>query len=166
MAAADRVRASGIRAYVLSDSIEGESKDVAKFHAEIARAVRDEKSSMQRPCVILSGGETTVTVSGAQSEAGRGGRAGEFCLGLAKALGGCDDIWALAADTDGIDGCEINAGAFVSPETLKRAQALDLSIDDFLMRHDSYSFFEAIDDLFITGPTHTNVNDFRAILIS
>ncbi len=97
---------------------------------------------------------------------GRGGRAGEFCLGLAKALGGAADIWALAADTDGIDGCEMNAGAFVSPETLKRAQGLCLSIDDFLMRHDSSSFFDAMGDLFVTGPTHTNVNDFRAILIT
>jgi hydroxypyruvate reductase len=85
---------------------------------------------------------------------------------LAKALGGSAGIWALAADTDGIDGCEINAGAFVSPETLNRAQVLGLSIDDFLLRHDSYSFFDAMGDLFITGPTYTNVNDFRAILIT
>jgi hydroxypyruvate reductase len=166
MAAAEHARALGIVAYVLSDSIEGESRDVAKFHADIARAVREGKSSMQRPCVILSGGETTVTVSCPQPSVGRGGRAGEFCLGLAKALGGSADIWALAADTDGIDGCEINAGAFVSPETLNRAQALGLSIDDFLLRHDSYSFFDAMGDLFITGPTYTNVNDFRAILIT
>lgn len=166
MAAAERANALGIRAYVLSDSIEGESKEVARFHADIARAVRGGKSSMQAPCVILSGGETTVRVSDARSGVGRGGRAGEFCLALSKALGGTSGIWALAADTDGIDGCETNAGAFVSPETLGRAQALGMSIDDFLMRHDSYRFFEALGDLFITGPTQTNVNDFRAILIT
>lgn len=165
MAAAECARASGIRAYVLSDSIEGESSDVARFHADIARAVREGKSSLQRPCVILSGGETTVTVADPQSGVGRGGRAGEFCLGLARALDGSADIWALAADTDGIDGCETNAGAFVSPQTRSRAEALGLSMDDHLMRHDAYSFFEATGDLFITGPTHTNVNDFRAILI-
>lgn len=166
MAAAERAREWGLRAYVLSDSVEGESREVANFHADIARAVRDGKSSMQSPCVILSGGETTVTVSDSSAGRGRGGRAGEFCLGLAKALNGCSGIWALAADTDGIDGSEINAGAFVTPDTLRRAQALGLSIEDALVRHDSYGFFDAIGDLFVTGPTHTNVNDFRAILIT
>lgn len=166
MAAAERAREWGLRAYVLSDSLEGESRDVAKFHADIARAVRDGKSTMQAPCVILSGGETTVTVSGSSASLGRGGRAGEFCLGLAKGLNGCAGIWALAADTDGIDGCETNAGAWVTPETPQRAKAKGLSMDDFLTRHDSYGFFDAIGDLFVTGPTHTNVNDFRAILIT
>lgn len=166
MAAAERARELGLRAYVLSDSVEGESREVAKFHADIARAVRDGNSTMQSPCVILSGGETTVTVSGSSVSLGRGGRAGEFCLGLAKALNGCSGIWALAADTDGIDGSEINAGAFVTPDTLRRAQAQGLSIEDALVRHDSYGFFDAIGELFVTGPTHTNVNDFRAILIT
>lgn len=166
MAAADLAKTWGIGAYVLSDSMEGESRDVAKFHADIARAVRAGNSTMQAPCVILSGGETTVTVSGPRSAMGRGGRAGEFCLGLAKALDGCSGIWALAADTDGVDGSEINAGAFVSPDTLQQAKINGLSIDDFLSRHDSFGFFDALGELLITGPTHTNVNDFRAMLIT
>lgn len=165
-AAAQLAQDMGYTAYVLSDSIEGESREVAGFHADIARSVREGKSTMQRPCVILSGGETTVKVSDTDENTGRGGRAGEFCLGLAKALGGVSDIWALAADTDGIDGSEVNAGAFVSPDTLVRAESKGLSVDDCLRRHDSYSFFEAIGDLFVIGPTYTNVNDFRAILIT
>lgn len=165
-AAAQRAVELGYTAYVLSDCIEGESREVARFHADIACSVRAGKSTMQRPCVILSGGETTVTVSDAEGAPGRGGRAGEFCLGLAKALKGTSDIWALAADTDGIDGSEVNAGAFVSPDTLARAEGNGLSVDDFIKRHDSYSFFDSIGDLLVTGPTHTNVNDFRAILIA
>lgn len=166
LAAAELAKTWGINAYVLSDCIEGESKDVAKFHAEIARAVRAGKSTMQAPCVILSGGETAVTVSDSLPGLGRGGRAGEFCMGLAKALDGVSEVWALAADTDGVDGCEINAGAFVSPDTLRRAMSRGLSIEDFLLRHDSFGFFDSLDDLLITGPTHTNVNDFRALLIT
>ena len=165
-AAAQRALELGYRAYVLSDSIEGESREVARFHADIARSVREGKSTMERPCVILSGGETTVTVTNTDGRPGRGGRAGEFCLGLAVALNGSPDIWALAADTDGIDGSELNAGAFVSPDTLARAEVDGLSMDDCMRRHDSYSFFEAIGDVLVTGPTYTNVNDFRAILIA
>ncbi len=96
---------------------------------------------------------------------GRGGRAGEFCLGLAQALDGDPRIWALAADTDGIDGIQDNAGAFVTPDTLARASRLGLSLADSLQRHDAYGYFLALDDLLVTGPTYTNVNDFRALLV-
>ncbi len=125
------------------------------------------RSSFERPCVILSGGETTVTVRPRTEgqKRGRGGRAGEFCLGLAQALGGQAGVWALAADTDGIDGVEDNAGALVTPETLARAQSLGLKVSDHLARNDAYGYFEALGDLVFTGPTHTNVNDFRAVLV-
>ena len=115
-----------------------------------------------RPCVILSGGETTVTV---KEKGGRGGRAGEFLLGLTLALQGERGVWALAADTDGIDGIETNAGAFVTPDTLERARRLAMNGRDHLDRNDAYSFFAGLGDLLVTGPTFTNVNDFRAILI-
>jgi glycerate 2-kinase len=166
-AAAAAARAAGIEAHILSDEIEGESREVGKVHAALARAVAQRDQPFRKPCVILSGGETTVTIR-KQPEGtprGRGGRAGEFCLGLAQALQGQPDVWALAADTDGIDGVEDNAGACVGPETLSRAQALGMKIDQYLDRNDAYGFFRLLDDLVITGPTHTNVNDFRAILV-
>ncbi len=166
-AAAAAARAAGIEAHILSDEIEGESREVGKVHAALARAVARRGQPFAKPCVILSGGETTVTVK-KQPEGtprGRGGRAGEFCLGLAQALQGQPDVWALAADTDGIDGVEDNAGALVAPETLSRALALGMKIDDYLDRNDAYGYFRMLDDLVITGPTHTNVNDFRALLI-
>lgn len=166
-AAAEAARAAGVAAYILSDEIEGESREVGKVHAALARAVARHGQPFARPCVILSGGETTVTirprVPGAAK--GRGGRAGEFCMGLAQALQGQADVWALAADTDGIDGVEDNAGARVAPDTLARAAAQGLSIADHLDRNDAYGYFDALGDLVITGPTHTNVNDFRALLI-
>ncbi|MCB2030991.1 MAG: glycerate kinase, partial [Rhodoferax sp.] len=120
-----------------------------------------------RPCVILSGGETTVTVRPRAPGVprGRGGRAGEFCMGLAEALQGQPGVYAMAADTDGIDGVEDNAGAFVTPDTLARAARLDMKIADHLQRNDAYGFFEPLGDLVFTGPTYTNVNDFRAILV-
>lgn len=176
-AAADAARALGLRAYVLSDEIEGESREVGKVHAALARSTALGRSSFEAPCVILSGGETTVTVRpptegqkkgrGESSEArpGRGGRAGEFCLGLAQALGGQAGVWALAADTDGIDGVEDNAGALVTPDTLVRAGALGMKVADHLARNDAYGYFEPLGDLVITGPTHTNVNDFRVVLV-
>ena len=134
-AAADAARAAGIAAYILSDEIEGESREVAKVHAAMARAVAKGQGAFQKPCVILSGGETTVTIrprapGAADTPKGRGGRAGEFCMGLAQALQGMDGVWALAADTDGIDGMEDNAGAQVAPDTLARAAALGLKITD------------------------------------
>jgi glycerate 2-kinase len=166
-AAAEAARAQGLNAYILSDEIEGESREVGKVHAALARAAARGQGPFQKPCVILSGGETTVTLKPqpAGTPRGRGGRAGEFCLGLAQALQGQPGVWALAADTDGIDGIEDNAGARVSPDTLSRAAALGHKVDDHLQRNDAYGFFAAIDDLVVTGPTHTNVNDFRAILV-
>lgn len=186
-AAAAAARAAGMAAYILSDEMEGESREVGKVHAAIARTVARSSDSSRavapnaqpfsRPCVILSGGETTVTVRprqpgdakgrGDSNEArpGRGGRAGEFCLGLALALQGQAGVYALAADTDGIDGVEDNAGAFVAPDTLTRAVAQGMKINGFLDRNDAYGYFEPLGDLVITGPTHTNVNDFRALLI-
>ena len=168
-AAAELARTSGLQAYILSDEMEGESREVGKVHAALARAVALKGQPFSRPCVILSGGETTVTVrpqpAGSDNKRGRGGRAGEFCLGLALALQGQSGVYALAADTDGIDGIEDNAGAFVSPDTLQRALALGMKIDNYLDRNDAYGYFEPLADLLVTGPTHTNVNDFRALLI-
>jgi hydroxypyruvate reductase len=166
-AAAQLARASGISAHVLSDDMEGESREVGKVHAALARAVARGQGAFEKPCVILSGGETTVTVRELPAgwQRGRGGRAGEFCMGLAEALQGQPGVWALAADTDGIDGVEDNAGARVAPDTLARAAALGLKLGEHLQRNDAYGFFGALDDLVVTGPTHTNVNDFRAILV-
>jgi glycerate 2-kinase len=167
-AAADAARALGVTAYILSDEIEGESREVAKVHAALAISTQRGRSSFKTPCVILSGGETTVTVRPrAEGQAkGKGGRAGEFCLGLAQALNSAKGIYALAADTDGIDGVEDNAGAFVMPDTLARAAQQGLGVSDHLARNDSYRFFAGLNDLHVTGPTHTNVNDFRAIYIA
>lgn len=166
-AAAAAARAAGIEAHILSDEMEGESREVGKVHAALARAVARGTGAWKKPCVILSGGETTVTVK-KQPEGtprGRGGRAGEFCLGLAQALQGQPGVWALAADTDGIDGVEDNAGAFVAPDTLARAAVKGMKAGAFLDRNDAYGWFSALGDLLVTGPTHTNVNDFRALLI-
>jgi hydroxypyruvate reductase len=148
--------------HVLSDEIEGESREVGKVHAAIARHVARHGEPFARPCVVLSGGETTVTVKG---EGGRGGRATEFLLGAAIALQGQEGVWLLAADTDGIDGVEDNAGALVAPDTLVRAAALGLKAQDFLDRNDAYRYFDALGDLVVTGTTYTNVNDFRALLV-
>ncbi|WP_332825711.1 glycerate kinase type-2 family protein [Ramlibacter sp.] len=166
-AAAAAARAAGLDAHILSDEMEGESREVGKVHAALARAVALRGQPFRRPCVILSGGETTVTVRKQAEGAprGRGGRAGEFCLGLAQALHGQPGVWALAADTDGIDGMEDNAGAFVGPDTLQRAVAQGMKVDAFLSRNDAYGYFSALGDLVVTGPTHTNVNDFRAMLV-
>ena len=165
--AAEAARAAGIEAHILSDEMEGESREVGKVHAALARAVAGGKVAWPKPCVILSGGETTVTLKMPTegSARGRGGRAGEFCLGLAKALQGQANVWGLAADTDGIDGIEDNAGAFVEPGTLARAQGLGMKIDSCLERNDAYGYFSALGDLVQTGPTYTNVNDFRALLV-
>ena len=166
-AAAQAARAAGWAAHILSDEIEGESREVGKVHAALARAVAQRGAPFERPCVLLSGGETTVTVRSRPESApkGRGGRAGEFCMGLAQALQGQSGIWALAADTDGIDGVEDNAGAIVTPDTLARGRAQGLRLDDHLDRNDAYGYFSALGDLVVTGPTHTNVNDFRVLLI-
>jgi hydroxypyruvate reductase len=162
-AAAEVARAAGIEAHILSDQIEGESREVGKVHAALARAIATRNAPFRKPCVILSGGETTVTV---KSKGGRGGRATEFLLGCAIALQGTPGIHVLAADTDGIDGIEDNAGAIVTPSTLQRAAALGLKPAEMLDRNDAYNFFKPLGDLVVTGPTFTNVNDFRALLIA
>ena len=166
-AAAEVARAAGLQAYILSDEMEGESREVGKVHAALARAVSAHGQPFQKPCVILSGGETTVTIRplAPGQPKGRGGRAGEFCLGLALALQGQTGVYALAADTDGIDGVEDNAGARLAPDTLARAEKRGMKIDQYLDRNDAYGYFSALGDLVVTGPTHTNVNDFRAILV-
>ena len=162
-AAAAAARAAGVEAHILSDEIEGESREVGKVHAALARAVARRGEPFAKPCVILSGGETTVTV---RQKGGRGGRATEFLLGCAIALQGEPGVHVLAADTDGIDGIEDNAGALVTPSTLARAQALGLKAADFLDRNDAYNFFKPLGDLVVPGPTFTNVNDFRALYIT
>ncbi|HEY9068400.1 MAG TPA: glycerate kinase [Burkholderiaceae bacterium] len=161
-AAARVARDAGIAVHVLSDEIEGESREVGKVHAALARYVAKHGQPFAKPCVILSGGETTVTV---KSKGGRGGRATEFLLGCAIALQGEPNVHVLAADTDGIDGVEDNAGALVTPSTLARAAAQGLKAQDFLDRNDAYNFFKPLGDLIVPGPTFTNVNDFRAVLV-
>lgn len=163
-AAAACARAQGLAAHVLSDEIEGESRVVGGMHAALARAVARRGQPFSRPCVILSGGETTVTVD-AGRPAGRGGRATEFLLGSALALQGEPGVWALAADTDGIDGVGPHAGALLTPTSLGRARALGLSPQALLDAHDSAAFFAPLGDLLSPGPSFTNVNDFRAFLI-
>ena len=163
-AAAAAARAAGIEAHILGDEIEGESREVGKVHAALARQIARRGQPFARPCVVLSGGETTVTVRPGQ--AGRGGRATEFLLGCAIALQGAPEVHVFAADTDGIDGSEDNAGGLVAPDTLARAAGLGLSPRSFLDRNDAYGFFSALGDLVVTGPTFTNVNDFRAMLVS
>jgi hydroxypyruvate reductase len=165
-AAAAAARAAGVEAHILSDEMEGESRVAGQVQAALARAVARRGAPFAKPCVILSGGETTVTVNGPSAATGKGGRATEFLLGCALALQGQPGVHVLAADTDGIDGLEDNAGAIVTPDTLARAAALGLKPQDFLDRHDAYSFFSALGDLVVPGPTYTNVNDFRALLIT
>lgn len=160
-AAAAAVRDAGATPVILGDSIEGEAREVALVHAGIARQVRRYGQPTPAPAVLLSGGETTVTVRGK----GRGGRNAEFLLALAVALNGEPGIHAVACDTDGIDGTEDNAGAVLHSDSLVRASALGLDPRRALADNDGYGFFAALGDLIITGPTRTNVNDFRAILI-
>jgi glycerate 2-kinase len=157
-------RRQGLTPVILGDALEGESREVGIVHAGIARSVKAHGQPAAAPALVLSGGETTVTLTGA--DAGRGGRNTEFLLSLAVALGGADGIWAIAGDTDGIDGMDDIAGAIVTPDTLSRARALDLNPCAMLTAHDSHSLFDAIGDALRTGPTLTNVNDVRAILIA
>ncbi|MBX9345645.1 glycerate kinase [Chromobacterium vaccinii] len=160
-AAAEEAKRMGLNVLLLGDSIEGEAREAAKVHAGIARQIAAHGAPVARPALILSGGETTVTLKGR----GRGGRNSEFLLSLAIALSGLPGVYALAADTDGIDGSEDNAGALMAPDTLARAAALGVDAGARLADNDGYGFFAALGDLLITGPTHTNVNDFRAILL-
>ncbi len=160
-AAAAVARAAGFTPVILGDSIEGEAREVALMHAGIARQVARHGQPAPSPCVLLSGGETTVTVRGS----GRGGRNAEFLLALAVALDGHAGIHAMAGDTDGIDGTEDNAGAMLAPDTLARAAAAGLDARARLANNDGYGFFAGLGELVVTGPTLTNVNDFRAIVI-
>ena len=161
-AAAAQARVLGYEAHILSDSIEGEARDVAEVHAGIVRQIVSRNQPFTKPCVILSGGETTVTVRGN----GRGGRNAEFLLALGVALDGLPGVHAIACDTDGIDGSEDNAGAILTPDSLARAEAAGLKPKQLLDNNDGYGFFDALGDLIVTKPTRTNVNDFRAILIT
>jgi len=161
-AAAKVARAAGVVAVLLGDSVEGEAREVGKVMAGIARSAARYGNPQPPPCVLLSGGETTVTVRGS----GRGGRNVEFLLSLAIALDAHPGIWAIAGDTDGADGTEERAGAILTPDTLARARALNIKPKDSLANNDGHGFFSALGDSVITGPTFTNVNDFRAILIT
>ena len=158
-AVADFFREEGIPAYILSSVVEGEAKEVAKMHAALAKQVAHHAQPFSRPCALISGGETTVSVQG---DAGKGGRNSEFALSIALALDGLENVYALVADTDGIDGSEDNAGVWVTPEVLK---GVEREARTHLDAHDSYSFFRAQDSLLVTGATNTNVNDLRIVLL-
>jgi hydroxypyruvate reductase len=160
-AAAAIAREAGVLPLILGDSLEGEAAEVGRVMAGIARQAALHRQPAPPPCVLISGGETTVTVRGQ----GRGGRNVEFLLALAIELNGLPKVFALAGDTDGVDGAEEVAGAIVTPDTLARASALGVSAKARLADNDGHGFFEALGDQVITGPTLTNVNDFRAILI-
>jgi hydroxypyruvate reductase len=172
-AAAQAARQAGLRAHVLSDRIEGEARDVGHRHAVLALGRHSDAwpadlpggLRIEPPCVLLSGGETTVTLNTPALDA-TGGRCRELLLSAALALQGQANIWMLAADTDGIDGHGPAAGALIDPDTLQRAQALGLDAQAMLAAHDAGRFFEALHDEILTGPTHTNVNDFRAVLVA
>ena len=161
-AAGHLAQSAGLGVHILSDAIEGEARDVGRVHAALAREIATRARPFQRPALMLSGGETTVTL---RSAGGRGGRNSEFLLAFALAIDGLGGISALAADTDGIDGSETNAGAFADGTSVARMRAAGVDPAAMLAAHDAYGAFAAIGDLFETGPTGTNVNDFRAILV-
>lgn len=160
-AAAEVARKAGFAVVDLGDRVEGEARDVGAAHAEMALAYRAGNGPAAAPCVILSGGETTVTMKGQ----GRGGRNTEYLLGVAERLDGAAGIYAVAIDTDGVDGSEDNAGAFIDPTTISRANASGLTLAQALAGNDAYTLFANIGDLLMTGPTFTNVNDFRAVIV-
>lgn len=162
-AAAEAARGMGLTPLILGDALEGEARGLGQALAGIALSAAAHGHPLPAPCVLLSGGETTVTIG--PEGAGRGGRNAECLLGCAVALGGAPGIWALMGDTDGIDGSEGNAGAIATPDTLARARAAGLDPRGMLARHDSWGLFSALSDLLETGPTLTNVNDFRALLV-
>lgn len=161
--AADLAAKKGIPALILSDRIEGEAREVAKVHGAIVRQIQDHAQPIQPPCVLLSGGEVTVSIKNPQ---GRGGPNAEFILALCDQLRGVEGVYALAADTDGIDGSEDNAGAWFDPTSLERIAQQGLNLHHHLDQNLSYDFFDRLGDLFVPGPTLTNVNDFRAIYIA
>lgn len=161
-AAAYVAREAGVTPLMLGDALEGEAREVGRLMAGMAEFAHRTGRPAAAPCVLISGGETTVTVRGE----GSGGRNVEFLLGLCAQLGGAPGISAVAADTDGVDGAEETAGAFVFPDTLARAEAAGVSLADAMARYDGHGFFRAVGDQLVTGPTLTNVNDFRAILVT
>jgi glycerate 2-kinase len=161
-AAAAVARKAGYQPLILGDALEGEASEVGCVMSGMARQVVAHGQPAPAPCVLISGGETTVTVRGS----GRGGRNVEFLLSLAVNLNGLQRVYAIAGDTDGVDGAEEVAGAIVAPDTLARAASFGLNAKESLANNDGHSFFAALQDQVITGPTLTNVNDFRAILIS
>ena len=161
-AAGETFRARGVTPLILGDSVTGESREVAKVFAAFARQIRQHAQPLRPPVALVSGGETTVTIRGR----GRGGRCAEFLLSLAIELGGLERTHAIACDTDGIDGSEDNAGALLGPDSLARAVAAGLDARRLLADNDGYGFFSALGDLVVTGPTRTNVNDYRAILLA
>ena len=162
-AAAATLRAAGVTPVILGDSVTGEASEVAKVLAAVVREVRRYGAPFAPPVALISGGECTVTL---RAEDGRGGRCSEFLLALAIELEGISGVHAIAADTDGIDGSEDNAGALLGPDTATRARSAGIDPRDFLARNDSYGFFAALGDLLVTGPTLTNVNDYRAIVVA
>ncbi len=161
-AAAELAKRAGYRPLILGDAIEGEASQVGKVMAGIARQVAVHEQPVGAPCVLISGGETTVTVDGK----GKGGRNVEFLLSMAVELDGRPRIFAIAGDTDGVDGAEEVAGAVVTPDSLERARRLGLNARASLADNDGHGFFRALGDQVVTGPTLTNVNDFRAVLIN
>jgi hydroxypyruvate reductase len=161
MTAAAFFQGRGITPMMLGDSVTGEASEVAKVYGALARQIRLHSHPLKPPVALISGGETTVTLRGK----GRGGRCTEFLLSLAVDLAGLDDTWAIACDTDGIDGSEDNAGAVLAPDAVRRASSKGLSAKALLANNDGYGFFSALDSLVVTGPTRTNVNDYRAILL-
>ena len=160
-AAADFFKSHGVQPAILGDSVTGEAREVAKVYGALAREVQAHGVPWRAPVALISGGECTVTVNGK----GCGGRCAEFLLSLAVDINGAANIHALACDTDGIDGSENNAGALLTPDALKRARGKNIDAAKLLDNNDGYSFFHALDDLVVTGPTRTNVNDFRVILV-
>lgn len=161
VAAADYFQNLGITPLILGDTVSGESREIAKSYAAFAKEIHHHPQWLKTPIVLLSGGETTVTIKGN----GRGGRNAEFLLSLLIELAGTEAIYALACDTDGLDGSENNAGALITPDSFHRAEKLGLNATAYLANNDAYTFFQQLNDLVITGPTFTNVNDYRAILI-
>jgi hydroxypyruvate reductase len=160
-AAAQYFESHDVQPAILGDSVTGEARDVAMAYGALARQIVQHRSPWAPPVALISGGECTVTVRGK----GRGGRCAEFLLSLAINLGGAESVHALACDTDGIDGSEDNAGAILTPDALRRAATKKLRADKLLDHNDAYGFFSALGDLVVTGPTRTNVNDYRAMLI-
>jgi len=160
-AAAQYFRRIGIDSLILGDTVTGEAREVAKCYAALVREIKSYPDTLKAPIALLSGGETSVTVK----EKGLGGRNTEFLLSLLIALDGIEGVYAIACDTDGIDGSENNAGAIITPDSLVRAAQYKLNPTSFLFNNDSYTFFAKLDGLVITGPTYTNINDYRAILL-